>query len=98
MLLYSLPKDTKSKYVAFRLLTELGDLVATYDELAELNELKWAVYELWIIFLIHLQNKYKLKQIKIELKGKIWKVLKCQKVKNISGKVKKVVDTTGLMC
>ena len=32
--------------VAFRLLTELGDLVATYDELAELNELKWAVYEL----------------------------------------------------
>lgn len=41
-----LSKDTKSKYVAFRLLTELGDLVATYDELAELNELKWAVYEL----------------------------------------------------
>lgn len=41
-----LNKDTKSKYVAFRLLTELGDLVATYDELAELNELKWAVYEL----------------------------------------------------
>ena len=41
-----LNKDTKSKYVAFRLLTELGELVETYDELAELNELKWAVYEL----------------------------------------------------
>ena len=41
-----LSKDRKSKYVAFRLLTELGDLATNFDELAELYELKWAVYEL----------------------------------------------------
>ena len=34
----------------------------------------------------------------VKLLGQHRKVLKSQKVKNISGKVKKVVDTTGLMC
>lgn len=41
-----LNKDVKSKYIAFKLLRELGDLVTNYDELEELNELKWAVYSL----------------------------------------------------